>query len=137
MIASNYLKSVNSSSPEECNAFLRYLEEVRKVLLVSTTEGSIIITVECCSLEILKKLWDDYCSGHLGEITQKLLVTADVLKAFDLIELKLTMTIFEEEYRACREYLLKRPGMNERSLYQVLRQRGVALRKLRHGRIIA
>lgn len=128
---------MNPSLPEKYNNFIRYLEEIKKVLVVDITEGSIIITVECCSLEILEKLWDDYCSGHLREITQKLLVTADVLKAFDLIELKLTMTIFEEEYRACREYLLKRPGMNERSLYQVLRQRGVASRKLRHERIIA
>ena len=125
MIAEKYLKSINPSSPEELNGFLRYLQQVREVLIVDTEEGSLIIITECRSLEILENLWDDYCSGHLLEITQKCLVTVDILKALDLIEMKLTMTIDEEEYKACREYLLKRPGMNENSPSQVLRQLGV------------
>ncbi|KAJ7388943.1 hypothetical protein OS493_034875 [Desmophyllum pertusum] len=97
------------TKPEDFNAFVYYLEKVRKVLIVDTNSGSLIITVECSSLEILDGLWDDYCAGFLNEMVQKFLVTEDVLKELGLIEVKLTTTIPEEEYRACREYFLQYP----------------------------
>ena len=125
-LASMYLTIVQPSSREDYNSFLEFLTIARKVLIVGVQQGSLIITVECRSLEILEKLWEDYRSGHLLEITQKCLVTVDILRAFHLFELKLTLTIYEEEYRACQEHLLKRPGMNESSPSQALRQWGTA-----------
>ncbi|KAJ7365591.1 hypothetical protein OS493_005708 [Desmophyllum pertusum] len=109
-IALKYFQTVDPSKPEERNDFLNYLKEIRQVLYVDTQTGSLIITVECSSLEILEGLWNDYCTGHLNEMAQKFLVTEDILKEFGLIEVKLTTTILEEEYIACRGYFLQHSG---------------------------
>ncbi len=109
-IAFKVFQPVDPSKPEELNGFLEYMEKVRKVLIVDTQQGSLIITLECNSLEILDGLWEDYCTGHLNEMVQKYLVTSEILKELGLIEVKLTTTILEEEYRACRKHLLQYSG---------------------------
>ena len=109
-IAYKYFQAVDPSKPEELNGYLQYLRDVRKVLLVDAQQGSLIITLECSSLEILEELWDDYCSGHLNEMAQKFLVTEELLKQFGLIAVKLRTTILLEEYTACREYFLQSAG---------------------------
>ena len=110
MIASKYLQKLDPSTPEDFNGFIRYMQKVREAIIVDVTTGSLIITVECSSLQILDKLWIDYTTGRLDEMAQKFLVTEDVLKAFGLTELKLKTTIVEEEYRACREVFLTSLG---------------------------
>ena len=109
-IALKCFQPVDPSKPEELNGFIQYMEKVRKVLVVDAKEGSLIITVECSSLQILDELWDDYRTGHLNEVAQKFLVREDILNEFGLIAVKLTTSILEEEYRACREYFLKFSG---------------------------
>ena len=109
-IALKYFKSVDTSKPEELNGYLQYLKDVRKLLVLDIHQGSLIITVECSSLQILEELWEDYCTGHLNEVAQKFLVTEDLLKAVGLVAVKLKTTIAEEEYRDCREHFLKRSG---------------------------
>ena len=116
LAASKYLKTIDPSKPEDLNGFVYYMEKVRKTLLVDTKSGSLIITVECRSLEILDGLWSDYCTGFLNKMVQKFLVTDEVLKELGITEVKLTTTILEEEYRACRESLLQHSG-EFRSLY--------------------
>jgi len=69
--------------------------------------------VECRTLQILDELWNDYCTGHLNAMVQKFLVTEDILKLFGLIEVKLTTTILEEDYRNCRAYLKHYEGNNK------------------------
>ena len=110
MIASKYLQKLDPSTPEDFNGFIQYMQKVREAIIVDVTTGSLIITVECSSLQILDKLWIDYTTGRLDEMAQKFLVTEDVLKAFGLTELKLKTTIVEEEYRACREVFLTSLG---------------------------
>ena len=110
LIMVKYLQNVNPSTEEEFNGFLRYMRDVRQVAVVDTQQGSLIITVECSSLEILEGLWEDYRTGYLNGMAQKYLVTEDVLKEFGLVEVKLTTTILEDEYRDCREFLLQKPG---------------------------
>ena len=105
-IATKYLQEVDPSSPEEFNAFIQYLENVRKALIVDVKTGSLIITAECSSLAILDELWKAYCIGYLNEMAQ-FLVTLDVLTRFGLTAVKLVTTIVEEEYEACREVFLK------------------------------
>ena len=109
-IAFRCFQSVDPSKPEALDGYLQYLEKVRKVLVLETHQGSLIITVECSSLQILEDLWEDYRTGHLNEMAQKFLVTEDLLKAIGLVAVKLKTTIAEEEYRNCREYFLKRSG---------------------------
>jgi len=105
LAAHKYLQTIDPSKPEDLNGFVYYLEKVRKVLIVDTQSGSLIITVECRSQEILDGLWEDYCAGYLDEMVQKFLVTEELLKEIGLTEVKLTTTILEEDYRNCLEYL--------------------------------
>ena len=105
-IATKYLQELNPSTPEEFNEFIQYMEKVRKVIIVNVHTGSLILILECSSLQILDELWEDYCTGHLNKVAQKFLVTDEILKEFGLAEVKLTTTINEEEYKACRELLL-------------------------------
>lgn len=111
LIASTYFQKLEPSTPEEFNKFIQYMEQVRKVVIEDVNTGSLEVIVQCSSLEVLDELWEDYSTGHLNEMAQKLLVTGRILKAFGLAEVKLTTTIEEEEYRACRDLLSKRRGM--------------------------
>lgn len=104
LVAFKYLQTVDPSKPEDFNGFVYYMEKVRNVLIVDAQPGSLILTVKCPSLGILEELWNDYCTGRLNEMAQKFLVTAEILMELGLIAVKLTTTILEEDYRACREY---------------------------------
>ena len=106
-IARKYFQTVDTTKPEELNDFLRFLTDVRKVLVLDAQPGSLILTALCSSLEILDALWYDYCTGHLNDMAQKYLVTKEVLKEFGLTELKLTTTIQGEEYMAARKFFLQ------------------------------
>ncbi|PFX11660.1 Tetratricopeptide repeat protein 28 [Stylophora pistillata] len=61
-IALKYFKAIDPTKPEERNGYIEFLTNVRKVLLVDSQPGSLILTVLCTSLEILDALWDDYCT---------------------------------------------------------------------------
>lgn len=105
-VAWTVFQTIDPSNQEQRNDFLQYLREFRKLLIVGARLGSLIITVRCTSLQILDELWEDYCSGHLNEMAQIFLVTDEILKDLGLKEAKLTTTILEEDYRACRQYFL-------------------------------
>ena len=75
--------------------------------IIGVSFGSLLITVKCDSLQILERLWEDYSSGHLGEVVQRSLVTEEILTKLSLTELKLETTISEEEYKACKMFLGK------------------------------
>ena len=104
LIARSYLITVQPSTREDYSEFVSYLQDMKKALLVKVESGSLIITLECNSLEIVEGLWEDYCSGHLNEMAQKCLVTKDILQESGLLEVKLIATILEEDYRNCREF---------------------------------
>ena len=116
LIAHKYFQTVDTTKPEELNAFLQHLTDVRKVLVLDSHLGSLILTVLCSSLEILDALWYDYCTGHLNDMAQKYLVTKDVLKEFDLTDLRLTTTIQGEEYVAARTFFLQGSGEHVQSI---------------------
>ena len=109
-IAHKYFQTIDTTKPEELNGFLRFLTDVRKVLVLDAQSGSLLLTALCSSLEILDALWYDYCTGHLNDMAQKYLVTKDVLKEFGLTKLKLTTTIQGEEYMAARKLFLQGSG---------------------------
>ena len=116
-IAYNYLQTRKPSTGEEHNKFISYLQDVRGSLILSVELGSLITTVECRSLQILEGLWEDYSTGHLNDMAQKYLVTEEILRECGLLEVNLTTTILEEDYRACREYFLHFPGELSFGLY--------------------
>ena len=102
--------NITPRTQEGLSGFLSYMEKARNVLVVDKASGSLIITVECSSLEILDGLWQDYLTGHLNEMAQQLLVTEDILREFGLLEVKLKITILEAEYLACRKCFLHFQG---------------------------
>ena len=115
-IARKYFQTVDTTKPEERNEFLRFLTDVRKVLVLDAQSGSLILTALCRSLEILDALWYDYCTGHLNDMAQKYLVTKDILKEIDLPGLKLTTTIQGEEYIVARKLFLQGSGEHVQSV---------------------
>ena len=109
-IAHKYFQTVDTTKPEEREEFVRFMKDVRKVLVLDAQSESLILTALCRSLEILDALWYDYCTGHLNDVVQKYLATKGVLKEFDLTELKLTTTIQRKDYINAREFFLQGSG---------------------------
>lgn len=87
-----------------------YLEGILDLPIATAHEGSLIITVECRTLEILEHLWEDYTSGHLNVVVEQCLVTDDIRRRFDLEFVKLRTTILEDEYLACKLSLMNLTG---------------------------
>ncbi|PFX28903.1 putative glycosyltransferase MJ1607 [Stylophora pistillata] len=106
LIALNYLQTTPPQSNEEHNEFMQYLEKMR-VVISGVSVGSLVITVKCDSLKSLEELWEDYSCGHLEKIVQVCFVTEKILKELNLSELKLKITMDEEEYDAYRAHFDK------------------------------
>ena len=97
-----YLQTTDASEPED---FVYYLEHVRKVVIVDVQPGSLIITVECGSLQKLKELWDDYRNGYVSAVAQKFLLTKDIVNELGLSGVKFSTSIPSEKYRDCHDQL--------------------------------
>ena len=106
LIADKYLKAAPLRSMDDLNSFLAYMEKMR-LIITGYRLGCLLITVKCDSLQILERLWEDYSSGHLGEVVQRCFVTEEILTELSLADLKLETTISEEEYKACKMFLGK------------------------------
>jgi len=92
--------------PEEWARSLRhYLEGALELKTTQASVGCLRITVECRTLEILEHLWDDYCSGHLNEVVEERLLTDEIKMRFRVESVKLTTTILQEDYLACKQFL--------------------------------
>ena len=106
-IASRYLQISPLCTRDDLKVFSTYMKEMHEVFITRVDVGSLVITVKCVSLQILEDLWEDYSSGHLGEVVQKCFVTEEILNELNLAELKLKTTMEEEEYKACKVYFEK------------------------------
>ena len=98
------------SSKSSLNRLKKYLKKKFGVGVQGDRRGSLIITVSCSSLEVLEELWKDYQTGHLNEVIQAALVTAEVLEKLNLKEVKLRTIISEEDYLSYKEFLNKSSG---------------------------
>jgi len=83
-----------------------YLKGVLDLIVKDAIEGSLLITVECRTLEILERLWEDYCSGNLNAEAEERLLTDDIKRRFNVESIKLETTILEEDYLACKLFLM-------------------------------
>ena len=90
--------------------FLQYLGYKLNAFVRRLDVGSLSITVECSSLQILEGLWEDYRSGHLNAIAQEILVTADVLEKLGLDDVRLKTYISEEEYESGKKIFMEISG---------------------------
>ena len=90
--------------------FCQYLKNMLNVIVRHHDTGSLLLTLECRSLQILEGLWKDYCSGHLNEMAQESLITAEVLEKLGLSEIKLKIFISEEEYERGKQIFRETKG---------------------------
>ncbi len=111
IITLRVFQNLDPSTDEGINGFVKHIENIRRAFIVDFDKGSLVLTVKCNSLEILKGLWEDYSTGRLGELAQQFLVTEEILEELGLAEVKIKTTILEEDYRACQKYLIKISGM--------------------------
>jgi len=88
----------------------QYLRYTLKAFVRKHDVGSLLITVECSSLQILEGLWEDYSSGHLNAIAQEILVTAEVLEKLGLDDVRLKTFISEEEYQKGKQIFMDHSG---------------------------
>ena len=63
---------------EKIKCLSYYLEGASQVKVKKAIEGSLKITVECCTIEILEELWRDYCSCHLNSVAEEYLLTDNI-----------------------------------------------------------
>lgn len=106
----NYIWEVVLSFKNCLNTFLNYLNNKLNVLVRGHHLGSLLITTECSSLQILEGLWKDYKSGHLQEVAQEALVTSGVLKTLGVTGIKLKTLVSEEEYEKGKTKLMENFG---------------------------
>ena len=104
----NFWDDVYSS--KRLNRVKKYLKKKFGADVQGDRRGSLIITVSCSSLEVLEELWKEYRTGHLNEVIQATLVTAEVLEKLNLNEVKLRTIISEEDYLSYKEFLNKSAG---------------------------
>jgi len=88
----------------------KYIENAFSTKVMLVTIGSLVITLQCPTLESLEKLWNSYCSGHLNDIVEKLLVTDDLRRKLGLDNVRLYTTIEEENYLICRKAFRETSG---------------------------
>ena len=91
---------------EDLKSFTDHIENVYGVNLVTVGKGSVIIILDCPTLDSLEHLWNDYLAGHLDNLAERYLVTNE-MKKFDLEIVSLKTTILEEDYLNCKEALME------------------------------
>ena len=92
---------------EDLKSFTDHIDNVYGVHLVTVGKGSVIIILDCPTLDSLEHLWNDYLAGHLDNLAERYLVTNEMKKKFDLETVSLKTTILEEDYLNCKEALME------------------------------
>ena len=87
-----------------------HLIDAYAVRLVTVRKGSVVIILECPTLESLEHLWSDYRSGHLDKVTERYLVTDEMRKKLNVETICLKTTIDEENYLNCKKALMELPS---------------------------
>ena len=105
--ASIYLIHRRPSTSAGLSAFFEHLEEVYNVSVKSVQKGSLIITVQCPTLKSLERLWSDYQSGCLNDVAERFLVTDELKGNLGLDNIRLKITIEEENYFICKKALIE------------------------------
>ena len=98
------------STPDSIRAFTEYLEKAFNLAILMVESGSVIITVQCPTLESLEGLWNDYQSGHLNDIAETFLVTDELKRKLGMQNIRLKTTIEEENYLICKKAFMEISG---------------------------
>ena len=92
---------------EDLKSFTDHIENVYGVNLVTIGKGSVIIILDCPTLDRLEHLWYDYLAGHLDNLAERYLVTNKLKKKLNMETVCLKTKIVEEDYLNCKEALMK------------------------------
>ena len=109
----SYLKFNDHSGDElhqAITSFTVHLINVYKVRLVTLGVASVIIFLDCPTLESLESLWSDYLSGHLHKVAERYLVTDEMKEKLNLETICLKATIEQKNYLNCKKALMERPS---------------------------
>ncbi|XP_067049423.1 uncharacterized protein [Acropora muricata] len=101
---------VKFNSNPSIEAFAFHLFNVYESTLVTVGNGSVIIIVECPTLETLEHLWNDYLSGELDKVAERCFVTDKLKKKLNLETTCLKISIKEENYLNCRKAFREPPS---------------------------
>ena len=88
----------------------KFIEKVFEVVVLFVQPGSLVITVQCPSLESLESLWKGYCSGYLNDTVECFLVTDELKRNLGLDNVWLKTTIEEENYLICKKAFMDNSG---------------------------
>ncbi|CAH3175259.1 unnamed protein product, partial [Porites lobata] len=89
----------------------KYIEKAYEVAVMMVKTGSLIITVQCPTLESLESLWNGYCSGYLNDVVESFLVTDELKRKLGLDKVRLKTTIEEENYLICKKAFMENSGV--------------------------
>lgn len=108
-VAIEYIRQPDTdiSTREGLAVLNAYLSGALGLLTKQIRPGSLMLVVQCRTLEILERLWTDYESGHLNEVAESCLVSEKIRRKFDIESLTLKTTIDREDYLACRRSFTK------------------------------
>ena len=109
----SYLKFNDHSRDNHAQALKSLTDQlmmIYEVTVVTVCAGSIMIIMECPTLESLEHLWKDYIAGHLDKVAELYLVTEEIRKELQLETVCLTTTIEKENYLNCQKALMGRPS---------------------------
>ena len=113
------LKYFPLTAQEELQDFICYLRDQLDAEITAKKAGSLILTVHCRSVEILERLWKDYCSGNLNMLAEECFLTDERAKAQEEMGEKseddtdtvgLETTILKEDYLRCKTFLTEISG---------------------------
>ena len=101
---------VKFNSNPSIEAFTVHLITVYQASLVTVGNGSVIVIVECPTVEILEHLWNDYLSGELDKVAERCFVTDELKKKLNLETICLKVCIKKENYLNCRKAFREPPS---------------------------
>ena len=87
-----------------------FIEKAFEVVVLFVQPGSLIITIQCPSLESLESLWNGYCSGYLNDIVERFLVTDELKRKLRIDNVGLKTTIEEQNYLVCKKAFMENSG---------------------------
>jgi len=108
------------TSEKNLRKFYLHLKDSINIHLTGKKAGSLILTVHCRTLEILERLWEDYCSGHLDEVANEYFLTDETTNTkeerrekvnADVDTIGLETTILKEDYLRCKKFLTEISGL--------------------------
>ena len=122
----NYLKYNDHSGDKFHKAiepFIVHLINLYKVRLVTVGVRSVIIILQCPTLQSLEHLWNDCLSGHLDKVAERYLVTDEMKQKLNLETICLKTTIEQDNYLNCKKALMELPstclGKFKQSVWEV------------------